>query len=78
MEHKIGYPKYAKGENVGFIFDKGAGSIKECQGSIYLIDAYGTFEQNEEASYDIISMNEGEKCLYKHVRESSVHPIETK
>lgn len=38
------------------------------EGTIAIIDAYGTFEQNEEVSYDIYvpSMN----TLFKHFRES--------
>ncbi len=39
-------------------------------GVIRGIDAYGTFEQDEEPSYDI--MVEGENCLFKHIRESEV------
>ena len=38
---------------------------------IEIIDAYGTFEQDEEPSYDIfVQGNPG--CLYKHIRQSWV------
>lgn len=37
-------------------------------GKVYIIDRYGTFEQNEEPSYDVLV--ESENCLYKHIRES--------
>ena len=39
-------------------------------GKVYIVDAYGTFEQNEEPSYDV--MVEEENCLYKHIRESLI------
>lgn len=45
-------------------------------GEIYIIDAYGTFYQNDEVSYDIM-VKEGNypieyPCLFKHIRESAV------
>lgn len=61
----IGKPKYKIEDNVAFVF-KG----REISGVIYIVDSYGTFEQNEEPSYDIYSPLEN--CLFKHVRESSV------
>lgn len=39
-------------------------------GVVWIVDAYGTFEQNEEVSYDIYV--EEENCLYKHIRQSEV------
>lgn len=42
-------------------------------GTIWIVDAYGTFEQNEEASYDIYV--EEENCLYKHIRQSDVFKV---
>lgn len=42
-------------------------------GKVYIIDAWGTFEQNEEPSYDIMVDDfngSGSPCLVKHVRES--------
>lgn len=44
-------------------------------GEIYIIDKYGTVEQNEEPSYDIYVDNftdTNEPCLVKHVRESAI------
>lgn len=37
-------------------------------GKVYIVDRYGTFEQDEEPSYDVLV--ESENCLYKHIRES--------
>ena len=56
-------PKYNVGDIVKFQF---VDEIKE--GSVFIVDRYGTFEQNEEPSYDI--MIDSENCLYKHIRES--------
>ena len=64
----IGSPKYKRGDRVSFTFKE---EIKT--GYVYIVDAYGTFEQDEEPSYDI--MVDEENCLYKHFRESLVKKI---
>ena len=61
----LGNPKYKYGEEV--LFDIDGRSLK---GRIYIVDAYGTFFQADEPSYDV--MVEKEKCLYKHIPESWV------
>ena len=61
-----GEHKYQKGDVVKFL----ARNDVEKTGVIRIIDAFGTFEQDEEPSYDI--MVEEENCLYKHIRESEV------
>ena len=61
-----GYPQYQHGEEVSFKVSQG---IK--RGKILIVDAYGTFEQSEEPSYDIL-VEGAERCLYKHVTESCV------
>lgn len=45
----LGQPIYNRGDEVKIIF---RGDINK--GEIYIVDAYGTFEQNEEPSYVII------------------------
>lgn len=57
--------KYKWGQKVRFPFRD---MVKE--GYIEIVDAYGTFEQKEEPSYDI--MVYPDDCLYKHVRESMI------
>lgn len=60
--------KYNYGDLVAFRFNG-----KTLVGQIYIIDRYGTFEQNEEPSYDIMVENyngTNEPCLIKHVRQS--------
>jgi hypothetical protein len=59
-----GHPKYQYGNLVKFEFN---GEIKE--GTVYIIDKYGTFEDDSDVSYDILVKNENEHCLYKHINE---------
>lgn len=60
-----GNPKFNLGDKVQF-------ELNGCMlsGVIYIVDAYGTFENPSDASYDIYV--ESENCLYKHITESSV------
>lgn len=60
-------PKYKKGDVVTFEFDSDQPPI---QGMVEIVDAYGTFEQNVEPSYDIYRFENN--TLYKHVRESLI------
>jgi hypothetical protein len=66
-----GHPKFKHEEKVQFQFgDK----IKE--GTIYIIDEYGTFSDPSDVSYDIMStMDDGRKCLYKHITEKCVSKL---
>ena len=61
----LGRPKYTYGDVVRFKWNDG-----EKLGKVYIVDAYGTFEQNDEPSYDV--RVEEERCLYKHIPESEV------
>ena len=61
----LGHPKYTYKDKVRFKFRN-----LTLVGSIVVVDSYGTWEQNEEPSYDlVVDMN---NTLYKHIRESSV------
>lgn len=64
----IGYPRYDYGDKVKFKF---AG--KDYEGTVEIVDAFGTFEQNDEPSYDILGVYEGETTLFKHIRESRIY-----
>lgn len=70
----IGKPKYKYEDTVGFwLKPYGETGQKFFVGKVYIVDAYGTFEQNEEPSYDIMVEDfngTGQPCLVKHVRES--------
>lgn len=59
-------PKYKRYDKVAFKWS----DTEEFEGYVYIIDAYGTFEQNGEASYDIYSPEKN--ILYKHIRQSLV------
>lgn len=72
----IGNPRYDYGDKVKFsVFDENK-KEHELVGEIYIIDAYGTFEQNEEVSYDIMVEESpfGNPCLFKHITEPGVLP----
>ncbi len=65
----LGKPKYKYGDIVRFYFDNGKEKI-EHYGKVEIIDAYGTWGQYKEVSYDIMGMDE--ITLFKHVIESDV------
>ena len=67
----LGKPRFKREDLVTFTFNI-EGEIQKIDGVIYIVDAYGTFEQNEEPSYDIEALYRGEVTLFKHVRESEV------
>lgn len=70
---QLGKPKYKVGEEVCFVYGKDRD--QEIKGRICIIDAYGTWEQQEEVSYDILgnSSEESDKrVLFKHIRESEI------
>lgn len=60
-----GKPKYKVGTTVKFIVGD---ELKT--GDIFVVDAYGTFDNPDDVSYDI--MVESENCLYKHIQEKYV------
>lgn len=65
----IGKPKYKEGDIVRFkVKINGKTEIKE--GVVAIVDQYGTFEYDQDVSYDI--MVDSENCLYKHFPEPRV------
>lgn len=63
----IGKTKYKLNDEVSFKL-----SDKQLTGNIIVIDKYGTFEQTEDVSYDILvkTCNEyPDGCLFKHIPE---------
>jgi len=76
---KIGKPVYGSGDVVLFkmpqVRDWDGNVILEAgeiEGVVEIVDAFGTFEQNFEPSYDILAVLNGEKTLVKHIPESEV------
>ena len=63
-----GNPKYKLNEYVRFT----VGDVIK-NGTIYIIDKYGTFFDDNDVSYDIMVAEEN--CLYKHIREDFVSKI---
>lgn len=63
----LGKPKYKRNDQVRFLFEE---EMKE--GYVYIVDAYGTFFQVEEPSYDIVVKEARGECLYKHILESQI------
>lgn len=64
----IGKPKFKKADWVKFEWK---GEIIE--GEVWQVDAYGTFFQTKEPSYDIFSPKKN--MLYKHIEESLVSKV---
>lgn len=65
-----GKPKFKIGDNVQFILDN-----EGFHGKIYIVDAYGTFDNPSDVSYDIMVEDWGpkkEECLFKHIPEKIV------
>jgi hypothetical protein len=61
----IGKPVYQRRNFVTF-----QAKTETKSGTIYIVDAYGTYERPDEVSYDIYV--EEERCLYKHISESYI------
>ena len=68
----IGKPKFKYGDIVLF-------KIKETiyEGEIWIVDAYGTFEDDSDVSYDILVKDyykdrENGDCLFKHINEKLI------
>lgn len=69
----LGNPKFKVNDKVKFRIIIN-GFEEEMEGTIGIVDAYGTFFQNEEPSYDIMVEHflGGEKTLVKHIPESDI------
>lgn len=66
----LGTPKYKYGERVMFKIDD-----EIVEGTIHIIDEYGTFFNRDDVYYDIMSTDGREiPCLYKHIPERCIEP----
>ena len=79
LKGTIGKPLFKRGDTVGF-YVKLHSENKEifCEGKICTVDAYGTFEQNNEPSYDVMVenfYNKGKSCMVKHIAESRCYKL---
>ena len=66
-----GQPKFKYGDKVTFTW----GKDEEKEGTIYIIDKYGTWDDPSDVSYDIMSEDNGRKCLFKHITEKYVSKV---
>lgn len=69
----LGKPKFKCGDKVKFYINN-----QLVIGQVYIIDAYGTFEQNREVSYDIMvsaSALNNTPTLFKHIIETAIEPF---
>ena len=68
----LGKPKFYYDEPVSFTFDY-LGETHVLNGTVEVIDRYGTWENPDDVSYDIMCKESpmGE-CLFKHIPEKFV------
>lgn len=70
----LGKPRYEMYQPVKFCYRE-KGKVMESIGLIYIRDAYGTFSNPDEPSYDIMALLGTERCLFKHHPESTVKAL---
>lgn len=63
-------PKYNYGDKVKFRLHNQYDEIIEKEGTVYIIDEHGTFENPGIVSYDIlVTYEDNQKTLWKHIGE---------
>ena len=67
----IGKPKFNRGDVVSFTWEG-----ETLTGKVEIIDAWGTFENDNDCSYDVLcdESPRGE-CLYKHLPEKRLTAV---
>lgn len=60
-------PKYKCGDSVSFTLEG-----TKVEGTVAIVDPYGTFENPNEVSYDILGSWNGVETLFKHITEKSL------
>lgn len=79
----IGNPRFSRGDEVSFVvnfkeYDNDYNEVTTSEtmtGEVYIVDTFGTFFIEDEPCYDVWVnnfRNSGQKCLVKHIRESSI------
>ena len=70
-----GKPRYKKYQPVKFELTTN-GQTMCLMGIVAIVDAFGTYDNPEEPSYDIYScLNADERGVFKHIKESKVQPL---
>lgn len=71
----VGKPKYKKNDIVSFKIRRDNQEYT-LTGEVYIVDRWGTFEDDSDASYDIMVKESNfpvqHPCLFKHIGEASV------
>ena len=76
----IGKPKFNYGDIVSSYIVDMTGDIIEFEGTVEIIDRYGSFGHNEEVSYDVMvnDWNDtGEKMFVKHIIEPNLKLVKS-
>jgi len=71
----IGKPQFDRGDTVRFSVEMN-GQVCKLTGTVYIIDAYGTFFDDSDVSYDIYV--ESMQTLFKHVTEKDLRLVAKK
>lgn len=69
----IGHPKYKYEDKVHFDITIN-NKTETFHGEVSIVDAYGTFFDDSQPSYDIMCYKDGVRTLFKHIPESIVIP----
>lgn len=84
LRKKIGEPKFKVGDQVWFKADGNvatnneglADEFKQPVATVAIVDATGTFEQQDEPSYDLwLEQTDGSKLMWKHIRQSELEAV---
>jgi len=69
-----GHPKYKIGDNVKFTLED-----RTYHGNVYIVDEYGTWDDDSDVSYDVMvndwGDNHDKECLFKHITERLVSKV---
>ena len=70
----IGEPKFNYKDQVYFHIEGEDNKPKKLYGEIYIIDAYGTFFDDSDVSYDVYVPDQD--IIYKHIPEKWLFKVE--
>lgn len=84
LRKRMGEPKFKVGDKVWFKADGNvatsneglADEFKQPVATVAIVDATGTFEQQDEPSYDLwLEQTDGSKLMWKHIRQSELEAV---
>lgn len=84
LRKRMGEPKFKVGDKVWFKADGAvatsneglADEFKQPVATVAIVDATGTFEQQDEPSYDLwLEQTDGSKLMWKHIRQSELEAV---